>query len=236
MAVRLAKCLSQLGTIVIPTLNEARTLDGMLQDLMSKTAGRWRVVLVDGGSVDQTVPIADRYPIEVVLSAAGRARQMNAGAQQAQGSLIVFLHADTRLPAGFNELMETFLASDQQWGRFDVRLDANEILLKLTASLINVRSRMTGIATGDQAIFLRRNLFEAIGGFEDIPLMEDIALSKSLKKFSKPFCVESPVLTSSRRWQKKGVVNTILLMWSLRLAYWLGVSPQRLWRWYYGNP
>ena len=233
--VRLAEQLDQLGTIVIPVLNEASNLDGLLQDTLRKAGGHWCIRLVDGGSRDQTLAIAAQYPVEILSSARGRAQQMNAGTQHAPGEVLVFLHADTRLPDQFNALMRQFLRSPLQWGRFNVRLDDDDWLLVLTARLINLRSRITGIATGDQAIFVRRQAFESIGGFEDIPLMEDIELSKRLKQLSRPCCVRSAVLTSSRRWQQHGVVHTILLMWSIRLAYWLGVSPQRLWRWYYGN-
>ncbi|MGB3621522.1 MAG: TIGR04283 family arsenosugar biosynthesis glycosyltransferase [Ketobacter sp.] len=224
-----------LGTVVIPVLNEAQQMDHLLLDVLTKTGGRWHVIVVDGGSRDATVGITKRYPVELLSAPAGRAFQMNMGASRAKGELVLFLHADTRLPMQFNTHMEHFIAGSLVWGRFNVRLDSAGYRLRVVANLMNLRSRISAIATGDQAIFMKLDTFREISGFDEIPLMEDIDISKRLKQLSRPFCIADPVVTSSRRWLQDGVVYTILLMWFMRLAYWLGVSPQRLWRWYYGN-
>ncbi|MEO6696754.1 MAG: TIGR04283 family arsenosugar biosynthesis glycosyltransferase, partial [Gammaproteobacteria bacterium] len=163
----------------------------------------------------------------------GRARQMNLGAATACGEILLFLHADTRLPQNAGAVIHSGLAqTGARWGRFDVRLSGRPPLLRVVEALMNWRSRLTGIATGDQAIFVRRDLFERAGGFPDIPLMEDIALSRILKRFSRPFCVRERVITSSRRWEQHGIVRTIFLMWRLRLAYALGADPEQLVRRY----
>ena len=186
------------------------------------------MIVADGGSEDGTrglaAPLADR----VILAPRGRAAQMNAGAAAATGGAFVFLHADTRLPAGADDLIFRSLEK-YSWGRFDVRIDAVHPLLRVVAFAMNLRSRLTGIATGDQAIFVRR---EAFRGFPEIALMEDVAFSKAMKRRSRPACLREVAVTSGRRWERNGVLRTVLLMWRLRLAYFLGASPDELARRY----
>jgi len=225
--------LTEVLSIIIPTLNEAKTITTTLESLQTLRKSGHEVIVVDGGSTDNTKNLAKSL-VDVVLSTeAGRAHQMNVGAQVANGDILLFLHADTQLPVQaasliFNGLQKT----GQQWGRFNVRLSGNSPFLRIIESLMNIRSRLTGIATGDQAIFVKQNSFQKIQGFPEIPLMEDIALSRCLKSISPPLCLREKVITSSRRWTQRGILRTVLLMWSLRLAYFFGVSPQRLKQWY----
>ena len=216
-------------SIIVPVLDEAEGIAahlGALDDLRGRGA---EIVVVDGGSVDGTAERA-RAGADIVLAAPrGRARQMNAGAEAASGELLMFLHADTRLPPRADELInEALLATGRAWGRFDVRIEGRHPLLPLVARLMNRRSRLTGIATGDQAIFVRRKAFQTAGGYPDLPLMEDVALSRALKRLSRPACLAGPVLTSGRRWEKHGTLRTILAMWRLRLAFFLGADPRGL--------
>lgn len=214
-------------SVVIPVLNEADTIAQTLTQL--RQAGECQIIVVDGGSDDETVPIA-RLHADVVLSAPrGRARQMNAGAQAAEGEVLLFLHADTVLPYGFPAMLAAALDNPAVvGGRFDVRLDATDWPFRMIETMMNLRSRVTKIATGDQAIFVRREVFQKIGGYPDIALMEDIELSRKLKRAGKIACLRARVTTSARRWQREGVVRTILRMWSLRLFHFLGVPPERL--------
>lgn len=215
-------------TIIIPVLNEGLTLVEMLRPLQSLRAAGHEVILVDGGSHDETCECATGQMDQLLTSTAGRARQMNRGATVAQHSLLLFLHADTRLPDHAVERIEAVVSAGHNWGRFDVRLSGSQPLLRLVEWMMNRRSCLTGIATGDQAIFVQRALFQRVGGYPDIPLMEDVALSGSLRRFGRPACIDTPVVTSSRRWEQGGILRTIGLMWWLRLGYWFGVSPQRL--------
>jgi len=215
-------------SIVIPTLNEA---DGIVEALTALAPLRGQgheVILADAGTdgtAERAAPLADR----VLPAPRGRAVQMNRGAAVATGEVLLFLHADTRLPPGAPQTIAAGLAqTGRAWGRFDVRLSGRRPLLRVVERMMNWRSRLTGIATGDQAIFVRQELFRAVGGYPEIPLMEDIALSKRLKRHGPPLCLGEPVLTSSRRWERDGIVRTILLMWWLRLRYWLGASPAQL--------
>ncbi|MEX2353478.1 MAG: TIGR04283 family arsenosugar biosynthesis glycosyltransferase, partial [Gammaproteobacteria bacterium] len=163
----------------------------------------------------------------------GRARQMNVGATAARGDVLVFLHADTRLPVNADRIISQALAGKHKgWGRFDVYIEGQSCMLRIVAWLMNLRSRLSGIATGDQTIFVKRSLFEQVGGFPDQPLMEDIEISRRLKRFCRPVCLKDKVTTSGRRWESRGIWRTILLMWKLRLAYWLGIPPERLARAY----
>jgi rSAM/selenodomain-associated transferase 2 len=187
------------------------------------------VILVDGGSEDGTPEIAGSAVDLLVISDRGRAIQMNAGARQAGGDIYIFLHADTLLPwESLQAMLGQFGASDSAWGRFDVRLSNDRFMLRLIGWLINRRTRLTGIATGDQAIFVRREAFETIGGFPEIALMEDIEISRRLKRLTPPLSLREHVTTSSRRWDERGIVRTTLLMWRLRLAYAFGADPERL--------
>jgi rSAM/selenodomain-associated transferase 2 len=220
-------------SIIIPALDEAAGIAATLAALGDFRQRGAEVIVVDGGSGDATVerarPLADR----VLAAPRGRAAQMNAGAAAASGDVLLFLHADTTLPANADGLLHYGLAdSGRVWGRFDVAIDGKNPLLKLVSGLMNWRSQLTGIATGDQAIFVRRDTFAAVGGFPDIPLMEDIALSKQLKRIGRPLCLAARARTSGRRWTQNGVARTILLMWRLRLAYALGAEPAALARRY----
>lgn len=220
-------------SVIIPALNESRQLEPTLSALQGMREAGHEVILVDGGSEDGTPGIAAPLVDSVLLSPRGRARQMNAGAREARGDILLFLHADTLVsPDSIAVLLEEFPSSGRSWGRFDVRLTGNGSLLRLTAYMMNLRSRLSGIATGDQAIFVRREIFERIGGYPEIALMEDIAISRTLKRLSRPFSIRRPVLTSSRRWEARGIWRTILLMWRLRLAYFFGADPERLARAY----
>lgn len=187
------------------------------------------VIVVDGGSSDDSAAIAECFGCVVVGSPRGRAGQMNAGAALAKGDAMLFLHADTRLPDGAPGLVAGALADGRfEWGRFDVRIEGVGRTLRLVAWMMNGRSRLTGIATGDQAMFVTRRAFTEVGGFPDQPLMEDIELSKRLGRISPPACIKERVITSARRWQARGVWRTILLMWRLRFDYWRGVPPSVL--------
>jgi rSAM/selenodomain-associated transferase 2 len=221
-------------SVIIPVYNEADYIGATLAALQPLRRAGHEVLLVDGGSDDATLRIALPLVDRLVFSARGRARQMNAGAGVARGEVLLFLHADTRLPPDAGRLVENCLnASQREWGRFDVRLSGGHCLLRVVETLMNWRSRLSGIATGDQAMFVKREVFRNVGGFPDIPLMEDIALSRRLKRRGPPVCVPQRVLTSSRRWERHGMVRTILTMWLLRLAYAVGISPARLARLYY---
>jgi rSAM/selenodomain-associated transferase 2 len=220
-------------SIIVPMLNEAPALPDLLGHLLPLRRGGVEVVLVDGGSEDGSAAIAASAGFEVVRAERGRARQMNAGAAAASGDVLLFLHADTRLPDGAIELIDAALADGRRlWGRFDVEFDLRTWTMHATAFGMNLRSRLSGIATGDQALFMTRAAFDAVGGFPDQPLMEDVEITTRLRRRSRPACIRRPVLTSARRWQSRGPWRTILLMWRLRLAYWFGASPADLWRQY----
>lgn len=223
-------------SVIVPVLNDAERL-GALRPLLGEVqALGHQVIVVDGGSRDDSRRVALEITPTVIEGARGRALQMNAGAAAAEGDLLLFLHADTRLQSG---ALETLLArrerrGDTFWGRFDVRLDGGHWLYRIIERMMNLRSRLTGIATGDQAICVSRALFERVGCFPRIPLMEDVALSRQLRKHAKPVRLLPPVVVSTRRWANNGIVATTLLMWRLRLSYFLGVDPTRLARIYYG--
>lgn len=185
--------------------------------------------MVDGGSSDNTVALARPHADLVLEGSRGRARQMNQGATAASGEVLLFLHADTVLPDGAALLIADALSREAvKWGRFDVRLSGARPILRVVERLMNLRSRLTGMATGDQAIFVRAMLFERVGGFPDQPIMEDLALSRALLAHSRPACIREPVITSSRRWEENGPIATIILMWRLRAAYYFGADPERL--------
>jgi rSAM/selenodomain-associated transferase 2 len=216
-------------SIVIPCLNEAEGIAGTLATLEPVRRRGAGVIVVDCGSEDGSAERAAPLADVVIAAPRGRASQMNAGAGLARGEILLFLHADTLLPEVADALViDGLKRARRSWGRFDVRIDGGHPLLRAVECLMNVRSRLTGIATGDQAIFVTRTLFTAAGGFPEIPLMEDIEISKRLKRFGPPLCLNHCIVTSGRRWEKRGVLRTILLMWGLRLAYWLGADPRRL--------
>jgi rSAM/selenodomain-associated transferase 2 len=216
-------------SVVVPALDEAEGIAATLAPLQALRARGHEVLVVDGGSTDGTPELAAPLADRVLRSARGRARQQNAGAREARGDVLLFLHADTRLPPDADRLvLEGLARSGRGWGRFDVRLTGRAPMLRVVERMISLRSRLGGIATGDQAIFARREWFRDAGGFPEIPLMEDVALSRALLRRGRPLCLREPVLTSSRRWESRGVWRTILLMWRLRLEYRLGADPERL--------
>lgn len=223
-------------SIVIPALDEAANLARVLPTLVAREPAA-EVLVVDGGSADDSRAAVARVPSVRWLSGPrGRARQMNAGARAARGDILLFLHADTVLPEGAGTAILAALAdAGTVGGRFDVRLDSRRPLLALVGWLMNRRSRLTGICTGDQGIFVRRTTFEALGGYPDIPLMEDVELTRRLKRHGRLVALPLRVVTSARKWEREGVLRTIVLMWGLRLLYALGVSPARLHRCYYGR-
>ena len=220
-------------SIIVPVLDEAPGIVAALEALSPLRHAGASVLVVDGGSTDApralAVPLADR----VIEAPRGRATQMNAGARASEADILVFLHADTTLPGNALDKISAGLArTGRHWGRFDATIAGADPLLALVALLMNVRSRITGVATGDQAIFVRRDAFEAVGGFPEIPLMEDVAISKRLLRRTRPLALEDRVVTSARRWERHGTLRTIFLMWRLRLAYAFGADPRRLARRY----
>jgi rSAM/selenodomain-associated transferase 2 len=214
-------------SIIIPTLNEEKSIVSCLVSLQP-LRDCCEIIVADGGSADATKKLAKPLVDKLIASEKGRAIQMNAGAENAEGNILVFLHADTFLPPEALDHIAQAINNKRQWGRFDVELSGSHPMLKVISVFMNWRSRITGIATGDQAIFVDKQLFESVGHYPVIPLMEDIALCKKLKKISPPICLEAKVASSGKRWECAGVVKTILLMWSLRLRYFLGADPQTL--------
>ena len=223
-------------SVIVPVLDEAGTVARSLRPLQALRGRGIEVIVVDGGSRDGTRDAAGPLCDRILDAPRGRARQMNAGAGAAGGHVLLFLHADTRLPSGWSGMVRDALEGrGREWGRFDVRLDGAHPMLRVVERAMNLRSRLSGIATGDQAIFCTRGAFRAAGGFPDIALMEDVALSRALRARSRPACLRPAVVTSSRRWERHGIARTIVLMWRLRLAYTLGADPKRLARLYRGG-
>ncbi|CAG7857572.1 hypothetical protein MCAMS1_02446 [biofilm metagenome] len=220
-------------SIIIPTLNEEQVILNCLNTLQSFRAAGCEIIIGDGGSMDKTRELALPMVNKWINSEKGRAIQMNAAANHATGEMLIFLHADTVLPDDAFNLIANSINEQQQWGRFDIRLSGKHPLLKIIACCMNWRSRLTGIATGDQAIFINKRLFETIGGYPAIALMEDIALCKKLIRISPPVCLNAKVISSGRRWEHNGILRTILLMWGLRLRYFMGEDPQILANSYY---
>jgi rSAM/selenodomain-associated transferase 2 len=218
-------------SVIIPVLNEESTIQERLIDMQWVRESGHELIVVDGGSADNSLHVAQKYTDLAITSTQGRAAQMNAGANIASGDVLLFLHIDTFFPEdGINNILAC-IANDQtkeSWGRFDVRLTGNHFMFRIIETMMNWRSRVTGIATGDQAIFITNELFKQIGGYKEMPLMEDIEISRRLKKNSRPHCINKCVTTSSRRWESSGIYRTVFLMWRLRLSYWLGADPLRL--------
>ena len=215
-------------SIIIPTLNEAEVIEHCLNDLQElKNAGN-EIIVVDGRSKDNTVDLARPLSSQLIVSEPARSTQMNIGARHAKGKFLLFLHADTTLPENIDQLIALINKNEKTWGRFDVRLTNDAWWYRVIELCMNQRSRITGIATGDQAIFVHKMLFTEIDGFPELPLMEDIAISKMLNKISRPVCLHSKVSSSSRRWEKNGVIRTILKMWLFRLVYFFGYDASKL--------
>ncbi|MEQ1545590.1 TIGR04283 family arsenosugar biosynthesis glycosyltransferase [Methyloglobulus sp.] len=214
-------------SIIIPTLNEELSIKQCLIALQPLREC-CEIIVVDGGSTDNTERLAKPLVDKLIASEKGRAIQMNAGVENAKGNMLIFLHADTFLPPEALNHLAQAINGKQQWGRFDVELRGSHLMLKMIAFFMNWRSRITGIATGDQVIFVNKQLFESVGYYPVIPLMEDVALCKKLKKISPPICLKTKAISSGRRWEKFGVFKTIVLMWSLRLRYFFGADPQVL--------
>ena len=228
-------------SVIIPTLNEERTIMATLAH--TAALGFDELIVVDGGSLDQTPVLVESYrrrtqspaqsPVRLVTAPCGRARQMNEGAKTSRGEILLFLHADTQLPGDAKTMIVTTLADQRMvGGRFDVRFDRPSLWGTIISRMVNWRSRLTGIATGDQALFVRRHIFEQIGGFADMPLMEDIDFSRRLKRKGATAALTATVITSFRRWEQHGPLRTILLMWTIRFLYWVGISPSHLTKWY----
>ena len=218
-------------SLVVPVLNEAAEITAALKALAPLRSRGAEIIVVDGGSNDGTAAEAAPHADSVLSAPRGRAMQMNAGAAAARSDVLLFLHADTRLPDGADlKIRDALAQSPRLWGRFDVRFAGGA--LPLVAAMMNLRSRATGIATGDQAMFVTRDAFARVGGFPNIALMEDVALSARLKRLSRPLCLTARATTSPRRWQRRGTLRTVLLMWRLRLAFFLGADPKRLARAY----
>lgn len=216
-------------SVIVPVLNEAAGIEATLQSLAAVRAAGDEVLVVDGGSDDGTPDLAAPLADRVLGATAGRAHQMNAGAQEAAEDVLWFVHGDTRVPPEAPEIVRRSLLGGRAWGRFDVAIAGRARTLRVIAWFMNRRSCLTGIATGDQALFVRRRAFQAVGGFPEQPLMEDIALSRALRRrYGWPACPRGPVLTSGRRWEQGGVWRTMVLMWGLRLRYWLGADPAAL--------
>jgi rSAM/selenodomain-associated transferase 2 len=220
-------------SVIIPVLNEEKNIAGTLQQLRRLNPDE--LIVVDGGSSDGSRDVCKRFGVELHATPKGRARQMNCGAQRAAGDVLVFLHADTRLPpTAFADIRAALEDRKVVGGRFDLQLDAGGPMLKLVGFMISLRSRISKVATGDQAIFVRREIFAELGGYPDIPLMEDVAFSRALKRRGAVACLRSRVTTSARRWEQEGVWGTILKMWLLKSLYLAGISPGYLKR-YYGD-
>jgi rSAM/selenodomain-associated transferase 2 len=218
-------------SVIVPVLNEEKSIAVTLEALLALAP--YEIIIVDGGSSDRTRELAARFQVKVISSERGRARQMNRGARAASGDVLLFLHADTRLPtSALNDISAALSDARYLGGRFDVELDGEHWVLPLVGRMISYRSRISKVGTGDQGIFVRREVFERMQGFQDIALMEDIAFCRTLKRMGEVACLRSRVVTSARRWEVDGVWRTIVRMWTLKLLYFAGVSPARLKQFY----
>ncbi len=223
-------------SIIIPVINDSKQLLEQLNSLQIYRQGGHQIVVVDGGSDDGVESVSKGLCDVFTVCERGRARQMNRGAELADGEVLLFLHADTRLPDNAIDcIVQVLQAEGSVWGRFDLRLSGRRIVFRVIAACVNWRSHLTGVATGDQAVFVARRVFQRVGGYPSIPLMEDVALSKQLRAVAWPRRIRQPVTTSSRRWEERGILSTVLLMWWLRLLYFFGASPEVLVRKYYSR-
>ncbi|MGK0296814.1 MAG: rSAM/selenodomain-associated transferase 2 [Gammaproteobacteria bacterium] len=215
-------------SIIVPTLNEEAHIENTVSNLQYLREKGHEIILVDGGSKDSTHEIAEKLVDKIFISNPGRAKQMNLGALNATGDVLLFLHADTILPENVDSIIIDIIDNDLVWGCFTLHLSGGRFIYRVLEYFINLRSKYSGIATGDQGIFITKKLFKLVKGYPDFPLMEDIAISQLLKPISKPVYLSNHLVSSSRRWEEKGVFKTIILMWKLRLQYWLGVAPDKL--------
>lgn len=220
-------------SIIIPVINEASSIVAFLKSLQHYRENGHEIILVDGGSSDNTVNLIDQYVDHSLVCTLGRATQMNLGARHAKNNCLLFLHSDTYLPDSADTLILNSLSNQNHWGRFNIKLTGQHFIFRIIESMINLRSKYTGVATGDQAIFINKNIFDKIKGYPDIKLMEDIALSKRLRKQYSCAYLTEKVTTSSRRWEKNGIFRTILLMWILRFLFFIGTKPDYLFKIYY---
>ena len=229
--VRLPETTGVSVSIIIPVLNEAKRLEDTLRQLYSSLDDDpgFEIIVCDGGSLDDTVDRARLFPCKLVASGSGRALQMNTASQEASGEWLLFLHADSQLPDVWFEQFDF----QCDWGFFPIKLSGATWPFRMIEAMMNLRSRISRVATGDQGLFFRRSFFNRLQGYPDIPLMEDVAMSKLARAQSAPVLASTAIVTSSRRWEVNGIINTLVLMWALRLAYFLGVSPDRLHRIYY---
>lgn len=218
-------------SIIIPVVNEGSQLTASLQRLFQNLPddAAIEVIISDGGSTDDTIEIAKQFPCRVVSGKKGRAAQMNSASRKAKGKQLLFLHADSELP----EQWFSEVSSSGDWGFFPVKLDGRHWLLRIIESAMNFRSRYSQVATGDQGLFFQKSFYDELQGYPEILIMEDIAISKLSRRRSRPFIASKPMITSSRRWEKNGIIKTVLLMWGIRFAYWVGINPDRLHRYYY---
>lgn len=217
--------------VIVPLLNERQRLPDLIGMLRSLDADE--VAIVDGGSSDGSEDLLEASSLHWCTSASGRAVQMNSGASRTCSDILLFLHADTRIDSSHLSAVRKAMGDSAiVGGRFDVRLSGSHPALRMIEWFINFRSRLTRISTGDQCQFVRREAFEEIAGFPEQPLMEDVEFSRRLKRAGNIACLRDKVTTSSRRWERHGILRTVLLMWKIRLLYWLGVSPERLARMY----
>ncbi len=225
--------MTQLLSIIVPVLNEQSSIVVFLETLQCYRKNGHEVILVDGGSGDDTITLAKNLVDQSLSSSPGRARQMNLGAKYANNTVLLFLHSDTYLPISTDTIILEALSSKNSWGRFNVKLSGHQFIFRIIELMINLRSKLTNVATGDQAIFIKKELFDNINGYPNIALMEDIALSKILRQQHSCCCLVNTVTTSSRRWEKNGILRTIVFMWLMRFLYYIGTKPNILYKLYY---